>query len=175
MLTSNKAWGSDDNFSQVYLSSSWNWLAGDHWKFLIRAEAGYSDAGTTSTIVPTGEVDLNVVVTDLPNLYRFRAGGSRSVRGYGFELLDSNGLGSNNILTASAEVEYHFHDDWSVAAFVDVGNAFNDWSKPDLKRGSGVGVRWYSIIGAVRLDFAQGWDLPGEPWRIHLTIGTPLL
>ena len=34
---------------------------------------------------------------------------------------------------------------------------------------------WYSAIGALRLDFAQGWDLEGDPWRIHLTIGTPLL
>jgi translocation and assembly module TamA len=142
---------------------------------LLRAEAGYSDANTTSVNVPTEEGDLEISVTDLPNLYRFRAGGSRSVRGYAFELLDSNGLGSNNILTASAEVEFHFHESWSLAAFFDIGNAFNDWSNPDLKRGTGFGVRWYSVIGALRLDVAQGWDLEGDPWRIHLTIGTPLL
>jgi translocation and assembly module TamA len=175
IFTSNEAWGSDLDYSQVYLSSRWNFLLGNRWKFLLRAEAGYSDAATTGVTIPTAGGELDVAVTDLPNLYRFRAGGNRSVRGYAFELLDTNGLGSNNILTASAEVEFHFHEDWSVAAFFDIGNAFNDWSEPDLKRGTGLGLRWYSVIGALRLDVAQGWDLEGEPWRIHLTIGTPLL
>jgi len=175
IFTSNEVWGSELDFSQVFLSSRWNLLAGNRWKFLLRAEAGYSDANTHSVNVPTESGELKVSVSDLPNLYRFKAGGSRSVRGYAFELLDENGLGSNNILTASAEVEFHFHENWSVAAFLDVGNAFNDWSDADLKRGTGVGVRWYSMIGAVRLDLAQGLDLKGDPWRIHLTIGTPLL
>ncbi len=175
IFTSNDAWGSDIDYSQVFLSSRWNFLAGERWKFLFRAEAGYSDADVTSVEVPTDEGELVVAVSDLPNLYRFRAGGSRSVRGYSFELLDNNGLGSNHVLTASAEVEYHFHENWSAAAFIDVGNAFNDWSDPDLKRGTGLGIRWYSIIGALRLDVAKGWDLEGDPWQIHLTIGTPLL
>ncbi len=175
IFTSNEAWGSDETFSQVYLSSRWNLLAGKRWKFLLRAEAGYSNAKTSDLIIPTDDISLDVSVSDLPNLYRFKAGGSRSVRGYAFEVLDDNGLGSNNILTASAEAEYRFHDNWSLAAFIDIGNAFNDWSNPDLKTGTGIGVRWYSIIGAVRLDVAQGLDLEGDPWRIHLTIGTPLL
>jgi translocation and assembly module TamA len=159
----------------VYLSSRWNLLAGNRWKLLLRAEAGYSDADSADVKVPTDEGELTVAVSDMPNLYRFKAGGSRSVRGYAFEDLDSNGLGSNNILTASVEAEFSINEDWSAAAFIDIGNAFNDWSNPDLKRGTGVGVRWYSVIGALRLDVAKGWDLSGEPWRIHLTIGTPLL
>jgi len=174
IFTSNDTWGSDVDFSQVYLSSRWNVFAGDRWKFLLRAEAGYSDARVTTVKVPTDEGELDISVTNLPHLYRFKAGGSRSVRGYAFELLDSNGLGSNNILTASTELEFHFHEDWSVAAFFDIGNAFNDWSDPDLKRGIGLGVRWYSVIGALRVDVAQGLDLKGEPWRIHLTIGSQL-
>ena len=175
LFTSNSAWGSDVEYSQVYLSSHWNFLAGENWKFLLRAEAGYTDATTSAVTIPVDDIDLIVAATELPNLYRFKAGGSRSVRGYEFESLDANGLGSINILTASAEVEYRFLGDWSAAAFVDVGNAFNDWGSPDLKLGSGFGLRWYSTIGAFRLDFAQGWDLAGDPWRVHLTIGTPLL
>jgi translocation and assembly module TamA len=174
LFTSNEVWGSDVDFSQAYISSRWNFLAGNRWKFLLRAEAGYSNAKATLTEVPIAEGKLDISVSDLPYLYRFKAGGSSSVRGYGFEQLDDNGLGSNNILTASAEVEYHFHENWSIAAFVDTGNAFSDWSNPDLKTGTGLGVRWYSIIGAVRLDLAQGWALEGDPWRIHLTIGTVL-
>ena len=175
MFTSNEAWGSEFDYSQLYLSSRMNFLAGERWKFLLRAEAGYSNAKTADVTVFTEEGTVEFAVTELPYLYRFKAGGSNSVRGYAFEILDNNGLGSNNVFTASAEIEYHFLDKWSVAAFADVGNAFNDWSKPELKLGTGFGVRWYSVIGALRLDLAQGWDLTGEPWRIHLTIGTPLL
>ena len=114
-------------------------------------------------------------MTELPSLYRFKAGGSTSVRGYDFESLSSNGIGSNNIITASAEVEYMFRPNWSLAAFIDVGNAFNDWGKVDLKKGAGVGIRWYSIAGPIRVDVAQGLDHPDKPWLIHFTIGTPLL
>ena len=175
IFTSNEAWGSDRDFTQVYFSSRWNFLATDRLKILLRAEAGYSNVSNMEFQVPIGESILEITVSDLPSLYRFKAGGSRSVRGYAFNSLDTNGLGSNNIFTASAEAEYHFHEHWSVAAFVDTGNAFKSWSNPSLKLGTGFGLRWYSVIGALRLDFAQGWDLEGDPWRIHLTIGTTLL
>lgn len=174
LFTSNEVWGSDANFSQAYISSRWNFLVGNRWKVLLRAEAGYSHATSTRVEVPTLEDGLEISDSELPYLYRFKAGGSRSVRGYAFEQLDENGLGSNNILTASAEIEYHFHENWSIAAFVDTGNAFRDWSNPELKTGTGLGLRWYSIIGAVRLDVAQGWALEGDPWQVHLTIGTVL-
>jgi len=174
-FTSNDAWGSDLDYTQAYLSSRWNFLATDRLKILLRAEAGYSDADSKSVWVETDGPDVNIAVTDLPNLYRFKAGGNHSVRGYAFESLDNNGLGSNNIFTASAEAEFYFHENWSIAAFADVGNAFDDWSKPELKLGTGLGIRWYSVIGALRLDVAQGWALDGNPWRIHLSIGTNLL
>lgn len=175
IFTSNEVWGSDTDFSQLYLSSRYNKRLGERWKLLLRAEAGYSKASVQEFEISSELGSLGLSVTELPYLYRFKAGGSRSVRGYAFESLDNNSLGSNNILTASAEVEYLFLDNWSVAAFADTGNAFNDWSKPTLKFGSGFGLRWYSAIGALRLDVAKGWDLRGQPWRIHLTIGTPLL
>jgi len=175
MFTSNDVWGSEVEYSQIYFSSRWNLFAGEKWKFLLRARLLIVTPTLNKPLFKRLKVICCLEVTELPKLYRFQAGGSRSVRGYSFESLDNNGLGSNNVFTASAEAEYHFHESWSAAAFVDTGNAFNDWSKPDLKLGTGVGIRWYSIIGAVRLDFAQGWDLTGDPWRIHLTIGTPLL
>jgi translocation and assembly module TamA len=111
----------------------------------------------------------------LPDQYRFKAGGGNSVRGYGFEDLSNNDIGSNNLIAASAEVEFRVFDKWSLAAFADMGNAFNNWSDFELRTGAGIGVRWYSIAGAIRLDFAQALDIEGRPWHIHFTIGTPLL
>ena len=174
-FTSNQSWGSDIDFSQVYISSRWNLITGKRWKFLLRGEVGYSSADVDDVVVETGDRKIHLSVTELPNLYRFKTGGSNSVRGYHFESLSSNGIGSNNIITASAEVEMMFRPNWSLAAFIDTGNAFNDWGHVDLKTGVGVGIRWYSIAGPIRVDIAQGLDRPGKPWLIHFTIGTTLL
>jgi translocation and assembly module TamA len=171
----NKAWGSGKEFNQVYISSRWHRMLGDRWKLLLSGEFGYTDAEVNDVDLELPDQTLRLSVTDLPNLYRFKAGGSRSVRGYAFESLSNNGLGSNNIVTASAEIEMKVHGDWSLAAFFDAGNAFNDWNDYELRKGVGIGVRWYSIAGPLRLDVAQGLDLAGDPWRIHFTIGTPLL
>ncbi|MSQ98016.1 MAG: outer membrane protein assembly factor, partial [Xanthomonadales bacterium] len=118
---------------------------------------------------------LQFSVTKLPSLYRFKAGGGRSVRGYGFESLSNNNVGSNNILTGSAEINWSFRKDWSVATFIDVGNAFNEWHEANLKKGVGVGLRWYSIAGPISVDVAQALSYDGHPWSINFSIGTPLL
>ena len=144
-------------------------------KFITRAELGYSDAIVDEVVLETPGDPLSLSVTRLPNYYRFKAGGSSSVRGYAFEQLSNNNVGSNNIVTASAEIEFRALENWSGAVFFDVGNAFNDFSDADLKKGVGVGVRWYSIAGPIRVDFARALDFAGKPWRVDFTIGTPLL
>ena len=175
IFTANKVWGSEREFTQAYLYSNWAKLLARRWKLMLRGEVGYSDANTDNLQIEVEGQELDLSVTELPSLYRFKAGGSRSVRGYAFESLSNNGIGSNNIITASAEIEWNFRPDWSLATFYDVGNAFNDWGETNLKHGAGVGVRWYSIAGPIRLDFAQALSYDGHPWRIHFTIGTPLL
>lgn len=172
---SDEAFGSNVEFTQAYISTRRSYLVGDKLKFHLRAEAGYTDAAVDNFEINAGGEPFALSLTQLPNFYRFKAGGSMSVRGYGFEQLSNNDVGSNHIITASAEVEYRILDSWSVAAFADIGNAFNVWEDPELKRGVGVGVRWYSIVGEVRVDIAQALDFNDKPWRLHVTIGTPLL
>ncbi len=174
-FVSDDSWGSAKDFSQLYASGRWNGLVGERWKLLARVEAGYSNAKVNSVDVLVGDKLINLSVTELPNQYRFKAGGSTSVRGYGFEQLSNNNIGSNNIVTASIEAEYRILDKWSLAAFFDVGNAFNDWSELEVKKGVGVGVRWYTIAGAMRVDVAQALDQADKPWRIHFTIGASVL
>lgn len=175
LFTANDIWGSEREFTQAYVSSRWNFVFSDHWKLLLRGEVGYTDADVNEIEREVGDDVLAVSFTELPFLYRFKAGGSYSVRGYGFEDLSSNNIGSNHILTASVELEYEFKQDWSLAAFYDIGNAFNHWDDIDLKKGIGIGLRWYTIAGAIRVDIAQARDIDGKPWQLHLTIGTPLL
>ena len=165
----------NSNFTQLYASTRRVYNVGERVKFNLRGEIGYTDAEVNEVILDVDSVPIELSVTKLPNFYRFRAGGSQSGRGYAFEQLSNNNIGSNNIVTASVETEFRFRENWSVAAFVDAGNAFNDWSAPEIKVGIGAGIRWYSILGPIRLDIAQATDFNGQPWRIHFTVGTPLL
>lgn len=109
---------------------------------------------------------------------RFFAGGDNNLRGYGYESIspkdsDDKLTGAKYMLTSSIEYQYRVYGDWWGAAFYDVGDAFND--KPDIKRGTGVGVRWASPVGPIRLDFAWGLDAnKGDEFKIHFTLGPEL-
>ena len=56
---------------------------------------------------------------------------------------------------------------------MDSGNAFNG-SVADWRTGVGVGVRWRSPVGLVRVDVARGLDHPDSPFTVFLNIGTDL-
>jgi len=114
----------------------------------------------------------------LPTSYRFYAGGMNSIRGYAYKELgpkDSAGnvAGGKFLSVVSAEYEQSVLDDWGVAAFIDGGNAYN----PDnirIKTGAGLGVRWYSPIGLVRLDFAVPLSESDSSFQIHFAAGARL-
>ena len=111
----------------------------------------------------------------LPPTHRFVTGGDNTIRGYGYETLgpeNSEGaiIGGNSLAVFSGELEYRFAASWGVAGFADTGNALDDF-QGDLALGTGIGIRWFSPIGVVRLDGAIGLDDPGDPVRVHLSIG----
>ncbi len=62
-----------------------------------------------------------------------------------------------------------------MAAFVDAGNAFNSFDDLNIEVGVGAGIRWFSVLGPIRLDFAVPLadDAPDD-WRIHITLGPDL-
>ncbi|HCZ49612.1 MAG TPA: outer membrane protein assembly factor, partial [Gammaproteobacteria bacterium] len=105
----------------------------------------------------------------LPASLRFFAGGDQSVRGFDYQKLgprDSGGdvVGGRHLLVASLEYEWMFAGDFGAAAFFDTGNAFNG-ARLNLERGVGVGFRWRSPLGAVRVDLASAISEPGAPLR----------
>lgn len=167
--------GSDVGFLQGYIGGRWHQLIGDRQKILLRAEAGYTEAAVDNLVVTLDDRQLDLSITELPERYRFKTGGDRTIRGYAFEALSTNRNGGNHLLAASAEYEYRVGENWSLAAFYDIGNAFNSFDQVKLKRGIGAGFRFYTLIGPVQVDFAQALDDAGKPWRFHLTIGTRLL
>jgi len=175
LIGAHESAGSDVSFAQAWLSGHWHLLLGERHKLLLRGEAGYTEADTRRLDIDLDSRHLDLTITELPERYRFKTGGDRTVRGYGYEYLSTNRNGANHLLAGSAEYEYRIGENWSLAAFVDIGNAFNDFSDRKLKRGVGVGFRWYTMIGPLRIDIAQALDDVDRPWRLHFTIGTQLL
>ncbi|MDF1582182.1 MAG: BamA/TamA family outer membrane protein [Methyloprofundus sp.] len=116
------------------------------------------------------------VFTDLPSSYRFYAGGDNSVRGYDYKSIgerDESGvvIGGRYLVTGSLEYEQKIIDNWSMAAFIDAGDAFSKTLK--LKFGAGLGVRWYSIVGPVRIDIAAPTDNIGDV-HFHFSLSTAI-
>jgi translocation and assembly module TamA len=113
----------------------------------------------------------------LPKSLRFFAGGDNSVRGYGYESLapaNDRGqtIGGRYLTTVSVEAMHPVYaEDWFGALFVDSGNAYDHRTEMDLKTGVGIGLRWRSPIGMVRLDLAQPLDPDGASPRLHIGIG----
>ncbi len=135
----------------------------DNWRILGRGTIG---ATTMESI------------DDLPPSLRFYAGGDQSVRGYGYKELgpeDSSGVvvGGRYLMEGSIEIERRLTSMWSMAAFYDVGNAFDDIDA-DLKHGAGVGVRMTLPFGQIRMDVASALSEDGYPLRVHLTVGADL-
>jgi len=175
VLAAHQSLASDVSFTQAYLRGRWHRIFGARHKLLLSAEIGHTEADVQTLDLALGDRFLQLSLTELPERYRFKTGGDRSVRGYRFEALSTNRNGANHLLTGSVEYEYRVGKNWSVGVFYDVGNAFNDWNKPNLKRGAGVGLRWYTPIGPVQFDIAAALDDPDRSGRLHFTIGTRLL
>ncbi|MBK8814810.1 MAG: outer membrane protein assembly factor [Methylococcaceae bacterium] len=151
---------SDVSFLQGYLSAIWLHELPLGGKFIGRTLQG---------------VTLVDQVTQLPTSYRFYAGGINSVRGYNYKELgpkdSSNNVEGGELLSViSAEYEQAVLENWGVAAFVDTGNAFN-FDSIDFKTGVGLGVRWYSPVGPIRLDFALPLNESDSSFQIHFAAG----
>jgi len=130
---------------------------------------------------------------DLPQGLRFYSGGQNTVRGYKFSSLGDKvsrlvdgeikevNNGGRNLLNISFEYQYPITEEWSAAAFIDTGNAFDDWADYEMKVGVGFGARWKSPIGPVRIDLGFPTDSPEDNSvdnykkpRLYLGIGSDL-
>jgi translocation and assembly module TamA len=127
--------------------------------------------------INTGATFMNSF-DELPPSVRFFAGGDISVRGYAYKSLGPENAsgdveGGKNLLVGSLEIEHRFADEWALAVFVDSGNAFDDL-RVDAKTGVGLGIRWRSPVGPIRLDFAFPLDESDDRFRVHFTMGPEL-
>ncbi len=114
----------------------------------------------------------------LPVTQRFFAGGDNSLRGFDFRSLgprNSAGkvVGGRYLALGSVELEQEIRGPWRAAVFSDFGNAVNSWSDP-MAYSVGIGVRWLSPVGLVRVDVANGVTEDDRSWRLHVIVGPDL-
>lgn len=154
---------SDISMAQGALAAVWIHPAAWDGRFILRTEQG---------VTAIDEFDK------LPTTYRFYAGGMNSIRGYSYKELgpkDENGhvIGGRFLSVVSVEYEQSILENWGVAAFIDSGNAYN-LDDIHFKTGVGLGARWYSPIGLVRMDLAVPLDDADSSFQIHFAAGTRL-
>ncbi|MEM8983917.1 MAG: autotransporter assembly complex family protein [Pseudomonadota bacterium] len=155
--------GSTTSFAQ--LLGDWKWITsfGPNTRLLARAAVGL-----------TFEDDFN----ELPPTVRFFAGGNESIRGFGFDTLgprDADGIviGGSQLLTASLELERTLRGSIAGAVFVDAGNAF-DGTEVDARVAVGLGLKWRSPVGPLRLYIAKPTNFDQRDIRLHVSFGPDL-
>ncbi|HEV7277362.1 MAG TPA: autotransporter assembly complex family protein [Devosiaceae bacterium] len=119
-------------------------------------------------------------LADIPPDRLFFAGGGGSVRGYGYRSIGVEGpggtvTGGRYLLEASVEARVRFNEEFGGVAFVDGGYVAADTfpGLEDLRLGAGVGLRYYTGLGPLRLDLAFPLNgRPGDPaYAIYAGIG----
>lgn len=152
---------SDITFGQLYSSAKVVQQVG-RGRFLVRGEVATTFADE---------------VLELPLSVRFFTGGDLSVRGYQYGALgaqnsDGEIVGGKHLLVGSVEYDIRVFGGWHAAVFMDAGNSFHDLDDIELRKSVGLGIRWLSPIGPIRLDVARGLDDGG--YRFHITMGPDL-
>lgn len=118
----------------------------------------------------------------LPADKRFYAGGGDSVRGFAYQMAgpldsDDDPTGGKSIMTGAVEMRWRVTPEIGVVPFVDFGSVFEDTTPDfgaDLFVGAGLGLRYLSPIGPLRLDVATpvvGKREVDDIVQIYISIG----
>lgn len=114
----------------------------------------------------------------LPPDQRFYAGGGGTVRGYKYQSVgpsfpSGRPTGGTSILTGTVELRQRIGESFGAAVFVDAGTVGNS-SAPgtgSLRVGAGVGARYYTAIGPIRLDVAVPFNKQRRDDILQVYIG----
>ena len=178
-----KAIGSQVGFDKVYLQAySYNQLPTT--RRIVLAVAGRLGLAHGFGATPGDES-----IVQIPASERFFAGGDTTVRGFSLDRLGSADtistegfpLGGNSVVILNAEIRVNFTKNIQGVTFVDGGNVFKnavDLSLTDLRGAYGLGGRYKSPIGPIRVDV--GFKVhpvelsPGNresAYRVHVSLG----
>ena len=118
---------------------------------------------------------------EIPADERFYAGGGGSIRGYAYQtvapLSGTDPIGGRSIFELSLELRLKLTEQFGLVTFLDGGNAFTSQT-PDFREsllwGTGLGFRYYTPIGPLRLDVAfpldrrEGID---DSFQVYVSLG----
>ncbi|MCP5143555.1 MAG: outer membrane protein assembly factor [Gammaproteobacteria bacterium] len=154
---------SSTSFLQVKTRAKYIHSFGEKDRVLLRGEVG---------VLNTSQFD------ELPASLRFFAGGDVSIRGFDYQALgprddDNKVIGGRYLTVGSVEYEHRLTGSWGVALFSDFGNAFNSFNDSFAYSG-GVGARWRSPVGMIRVDVAVGHLSGDRSYRLHIGFGPDL-
>ncbi len=144
-----RAFGSSLNLVQAKAKASVYYSLDADQRFIIAGRVGFG-------------VLAGPALGEIPANWRFYAGGGGSVRGYAYNSLGptaANGavIGGRSLFEASAELRIRLTQTIGVVPFFDAGEAFNSsapkFNRP-LQMAAGLGLRYYTSIGPIRLDVA---------------------
>ncbi len=148
-------------FTRLYARMTWYRPLGGAWFGTARVEAGQL-------------FTRNAV--GVPDTLLFRAGGDDSVRGYGYRTLgpttDGVVTGGRSLATMSIEFARPLLSKYPAlwgAAFIDAGDAADRFAALRPALGYGLGVRWRSPVGPLRVDVAYGQR--ERRVRLHFGVG----
>jgi len=150
--------GGDVGFDKIRASTAWYFPLFWDTVFLIRGNGGYMRQHS-------GE--------KLPVYQKFRIGGINTVRGFDAGSIsprDESGeyIGGEKMMYYNLEYRVPVLKDQGIVGlmFFDCGNVWEDddnYSFSDIKKSAGVGIRWYSPMGPLRLEY--GKNLDPEDWE----------
>ncbi|MEN3975034.1 autotransporter assembly complex family protein [Emcibacter sp. SYSU 3D8] len=120
-------------------------------------------------------------IRNVPASKRFYSGGGNSIRGYGYQAIgpkDPAGepIGGMSLFEVSTEMRIKITETWGVVPFFEGGSVF-DSELPDFSRklrwGAGIGVRYYTGFGPIRLDvaFPINKQPTDDKFQIYVSIG----
>jgi len=141
------------------------------YRALDRARRFVLAARVSGAVIAAGDI------MDVPADRRLYAGGAGSVRGYAYQNIGprvgDKVIGGKSLFEASVELRYRINDQFGVAAFVDAGNAYASTLPHlgDLKFGAGVGLRYLTPVGPLRLDVAVPLKREAGDPRFGLYVG----
>jgi outer membrane protein insertion porin family len=134
----------------------------------------------------SGQTSTRELSNPVPAVERFFAGGRSTQRAFGRddlgvpgETLDGDqGTGGNGLVLVNVDYRFPIIGQFGGVVFFDWGNVWADWRHIDLgeaRPGAGVGVRYLSPIGPLRVEI--GWKLDrqhGEsPYAVFVSLGNP--
>ena len=117
---------------------------------------------------------------EVPPDQRFYAGGSGTVRGYKYQSVgprfrDNRPTGGTSLAAATVEYRQRFGESYGAAVFVDAGQVSTGNNPLDggVRVGAGVGARYYTAIGPIRLDVAVPLNKQrgGDAFELYIGIG----